>query len=165
MLFNQILKDLKQAQLQKDEIKVSTLRMLLSEIKYAALSLRSNANLSTLTDSAVDNQLGDNLPDDHIITVIQKEAKKRKEAILGYRQGNREDQAQKEEAELAILEHYLPKQLEDDQLQNIVETTIKELGAVKLADMGKVIASVRAKVGSSADGSRISLAVKNKLTN
>lgn len=146
MLIDKIQEDLKQAQLQRDEVKVSTLRLLLSEIRYAQISK------------------GQDLSDPEIISVIQKEIKKRKEAAIGFRQGDRESLAQKEEAEAQILSTYLPEQLSDEELTNLVEGSIKDMGATSITDMGKVIGAVMSKVAGKADGARVSALVKEKLS-
>ena len=125
---NKIQNDLKEAQLKKDEVKTSTLRLLLSEIH----------------NSEIAKPVG--LDESDIISVIQKEAKKRKEAVEAFGSGGRKDQAQKEEAELKILEMYLPAQIEDRELTEIVIQAINELGASGTADMGKVIGAVMGKV-------------------
>lgn len=145
MLFQEIQETLKQAMLAKDEVKVSTLRLLVSEIRNSQISK------------------GHELSDEELIEVIQKEAKKRKESIIGFRQGGREELALKEESELKILEGYLPAQMSDEELTNIVETTINEMGATGMADMGKVIGAVMGKVKGVADGGRVSQIVKEKL--
>lgn len=137
--------DLKQAQLDRNEIKVSTLRLLLSEIHNVQI------------------QKGADLSDQDITPVIQKEAKKRKEAALGFRSGGREEQAQKEEAELAILEGYLPKQLSNEVLTKAVEDSINEIGAKTLADMGKVMGVVMSRVKGQADGNTVSALVRERL--
>lgn len=156
MLFEQIQTDLKEAQKSKDEVKVATLRLLLSELKYAGLADRHNSGENT--------DLGSNLTDEQVITVIQKEVKKRKEAALGFRNGGREESAVKEEAESQILESYLPAQLSDEELTTIVKASINELGATTIQDMGRVIGAVKAKVGQSADGARISSIVKGEFS-
>lgn len=158
MLIDQIQSDLKQSMLSKDELKTSTLRMLISEIRYAALT---NRDKSTEPEGQA---LGSNLPDEVVITVVQKEAKKRKESIEGFRQAGREEQAQKEESELAILQSYLPQQISDQELKKLVEDTIKETSASSMQDMGRVIGAVKQKTGQSAEGSRISQVVKECLT-
>lgn len=142
---SKIQSDLKQAQLSRDEIKVSTLRLLLSEIKNAEIAK------------------GDSLSDEDIVSIVQREVKKRKEAAAGFRSGSREDQAQKEEAEAKVLEGYLPAQMEVEELTKIVETTINELGAVGVQDMGKVMGVVMGKVKGKADGNIVSGIVKEKL--
>ncbi|MBI2338267.1 GatB/YqeY domain-containing protein [Candidatus Daviesbacteria bacterium] len=149
MFVDQIQEDLKAAQLAKDEIKVSTLRLLLSEIKNKEIALRQSSGQASLSDSDV-------------ISVIQREAKKRKEAAEGFRVGGREESAVKEEAELKILESYLPAQLSNEELTKIVEEAIKESGAVSLADMGKVMGAVMGKTGGRADGGTVSNLVKDR---
>lgn len=155
MLTEQIQNELKEAQLSRDEIKVSTLRLLLSEIKNAEISE------------------GNALSDEGIISVISKEAKKRKESVLAFRNGGREESAQKEEAELKILEGYLPSQLSIEELTKLVEEAITELevkglinevGAAGLQDMGKVMSSVMGKTKGRADGALVSALVKEKLS-
>lgn len=145
MLFEQIQKDLKNAQLARDEIKVSALRLLLSEIKNAEI------------------QKGAVLSDADIIAVCQREAKKRKEAILAFRSGGREEAAVKEEKELEILSGYLPQQMEVGELTKIVEEAIKETGANSIADMGKVMGVAMNRVKGQADGGMISSLVKERL--
>lgn len=138
--------DLKVAQLARNEIKVSTLRLLLSEIKNAEISK------------------GGQLTDDDVVVIIQREVKKRKEAATGFRTGGREEQAQKEEIELKILEGYLPQQLSDKELTGIVDQAITEVGASSVADMGKVMGTVMGKVAGKADGGRVSALVREKLS-
>ena len=138
--------DLKQAQFSRDEVKVSTLRLLLSEIKNAEIAK------------------GGDLGDPDIVSIVQKEVKKRKEAAGGFRTGDREEAALKEEAESLILEGYLPAQLQLEELTKIVESSITELGANSIQDMGKVIGAVMAKVKGQADGGVVSVLVKEKLS-
>ncbi len=142
MLIDILRTDLKKAQLDKDEVRVSTLRLLLSELRYAEIKKREGECTS--------------LSDAEIIPIIQKEIKKRKEAALGFRQGNREEGAKKEELEAGILVKYLPKQLSDEDLMVIIERAIEDIGATGTRDIGKVIGQVLEKVGGSADGARIS---------
>lgn len=145
MLADKIHSDLQQAQLKKEEVKVSTLRLLLSEISYAQISK------------------GEELSDAEVETVVARELKKRREAASGFRQGGREEQAQKEEVEADILSGYLPEQLSDEELGKIVEEVIQITGAKSFTDMGKVIGQVMGKVAGKAEGSRVSQLVKTKL--
>lgn len=138
--------DLKQAQLSRDEVKVATLRLLISELTYAKVA-----------------KTADSLSDEDIISVIQKEAKKRKESIESFNKGNRADLASKEEAELAILQTYLPEQISDEELTKVIEEVITNTGAKTPADMGKVIGTVMGKVGQRVEGARVSQLVKDKL--
>lgn len=145
MLFDQLQSDLKKAQLEKNEAETSTLRLLLSEIKYVQI-----------------NQ-GRDLSDEDIVSVVQKEIKKRKEAAVGFRLGGREEAAEKEEGEAKLLEKYLPAQLSDEELSNIVDQVITEVGATNISDMGKVIGMVMGKIKGQADGARVSGLVKERL--
>ncbi|MFH0936674.1 MAG: GatB/YqeY domain-containing protein [Candidatus Daviesbacteria bacterium] len=147
MLLEKIQSDLKNAQLARDEVKVSTLRMLLSEIHNAEIAK------------------GENLSDEDILGVVAREVKKRKEAAEGFRTGGREESAAKEESESIILTSYLPAQLSDEELTKIVENTINEVGAISVSDMGKVIGIVMGKIKGQAQGSRVSALVKEKLVN
>lgn len=146
MLFDKIQDDLKQAQLDRDEMRVSTLRLLLAEVKNAEISK------------------GSSLSDEEIIPVIQREVKKRKEGALGFRQGGREEQAQREESEQKVLEGYLPKQLSNEELTKIVESSINELGAASIQDMGKVMGVIMGQVAGRAEGGTISALVKERLS-
>ena len=155
MLLDQLQSDLRQAQLGRDEIRVSTLRLLLSEIKNGEIAKGGPAGSGSPAGG---------LSDEDIVLVVQKEAKKRKEAAAAFRFGGREEAALKEEAELKILEGYLPSRLSNEELTKLVEDTINELGASSLADMGKVMGAVMGKVKGRADGGTVSSLVKEKLT-
>ena len=162
-MVDHIQNDLKAAQLARDEVKVSTLRLLMSEINNARIALRPLDSSSTSLTAGAQGSGQDSITEDQIIAVIQKEVKKRKEAAAAFRQGDREEQAQKEEAELKILEGYLPAQVSDGELTGMVDQAITEVGATNIADMGKVMGVVMGKVGSRADGGRVSVLVKEKL--
>ena len=146
MIINKISSDLKEAQLARDEVKVSTFRLLLSEIKNAQIAK------------------GGQLSDEDTIVIVQREVKKRKEAAAGFRSGAREQQALKEEAEAKILEGYLPAQLTNEELTKLVEDSITEVGVTTIADMGKVMGIVMSKVSGKADGGTVSAIVKEKLS-
>src|SRR3989338_1272937 len=133
MLIAQIQDDLKNALIARDEVKVSTLRLLLSEIHNAEIAK------------------GEEIGDEDVTLVIQREVKKRKEAAAGFRQGEREESAQKEELEAKVLEGYLPARdasqrdaggpaaLPNEELTKLVEKVINEVGATNMADIGKVM--------------------------
>ncbi len=143
---DQLKEDLKQAQLARDGLRVSTLRLLISEINNAKI------------------QKGMQLSEEDIIQVIRRELKKRVEAAAGFRQGNREELAGKEEAEAEILKAYLPAQMTNEELTKIIEETIKEIGAQDLNQMGRVMNAVMGKVLGKADGSRVSVLVREQLS-
>lgn len=146
MLFDTVQNDLKSAMLQRNETKVSTLRLLISELKNVIINK------------------GIELSDDDVIGIIQKETKKRNESITSFRNGGREDLALKEEAEMKILQSYLPQQLSDEELSKIVEDAISATGATVISDMGKVIGVVMSQIKGRADGGRVSAVVKGKLS-
>lgn len=146
MLIDKISTNLKEAQLARDDVRVSTLRLLISEIHNLEI------------------QKGGKLSDQDFLVVVGREAKKRKEAAAGFRAGGREETALKEEAELKILEEYLPKQVSNEELTKIVLETINEVGAKSMADMGKVMGAVMAKVTGRADGTTVSNLVKERLS-
>lgn len=145
-MLSQIQEDLKKAQFERDEVKVGTLRLLLSE----------------LHNMEIQKQTG--LSEQDIMLALQKEVKKRKEAVEGFRAGGREDQAQKEEAEAKILESYLPEQLSNEELTQIVDQAINKVGAKSLAQMGRVMSEVMARVKGQADGGAVSNLVRQKLS-
>lgn len=146
MLIQKLQEDLKQAQLSREETRVLTLRLLLSEIKNTEISK------------------GVELTDPEVVSVIQKEAKKRRESIESFNKGGREDLVVKEEAELTILQAYLPEQMPNEELTKIIEETINEVGASSPADMGKVMSNVMNKVVGRAEGRVVSQLVKERLS-
>lgn len=146
MLTSQIQEDLKKAQFERDELKVGALRLLLSELHNMEIQKQKE------------------LSEEDIIATLQKEIKKRKEAIVGFKAGGREDQAQKEEKEAKILADYLPEQLSNEELTHIVDQAINELGAKSLNDLGRVMSEVMVRVKGQADGGAVSNLVRQKLS-
>lgn len=139
--------EVKQALKAKDTLKLSVIRMLISEIKKVQIDKKKE------------------LSDEEIVEVIQRYAKQRKESIKQYKDVGREDLAQKEEKELEIVSKFLPKQLSEEEIVKIVEQVIKETVASSMRDMGKVMKIVMEKVKGRADGSIVSKIVKEKLSN
>jgi len=103
------------------------------------------------------------LSDEDVVKLIAKYAKQREDAKVQFASGGRMDLVEKEDAELAIIEPYLPKQLSDNELENKLKEIIVECGATSMKDMGKVMALAKEKIGSSADGGRINIIVKTLL--
>jgi hypothetical protein len=95
--------------------------------------------------------------------VLQRERKKRIEAAEAFRAGDREEQAEKEEAELDVLEEFMPEPLSEDELEEIVDDVIAEVGATSMRDIGRVMADVMPQVAGRADGSAVSQLVREKL--
>ena len=145
-LFTKIQQDLTDSLKQKNEIKTSTLRLVISEIGNARIEKRAD------------------LTDEDIVQVISKEAKKRQESIAAFKQGERADLAEKEEKELLILKTYLPEPISDEELLKIVDSQIAEIGAKDIKDLGKVMSAVLSKVKGRADGGAVSAIVKSKLS-
>jgi uncharacterized protein YqeY len=149
MLKQQLDKDLKVALLSGDKDRATTLRGLKSVILYAevAKGLREEG-----------------LPDDEILVLFAKEAKKRQESADLYTKGDSPERASKELAEKAIIEEYLPQQMSDEELKSLIEMVVSELGVSTMQQMGQVIGAVKQKTEGRADGSRIAQFVKERLT-
>jgi len=103
------------------------------------------------------------LSDDEALQVLQRERKKRVEAAEAFRSAGREEQAAKEEAELEILEEFMPEPLSEDELERIVDDAIAENKATSMRDMGRVMADVMPQIAGRADGSAVSQLVREKL--
>ena len=144
-LKDQLEADLKAAMKQKDVLKVSVVRMLKSAIKYREIEV-----LKTLDDAGIQ-------------AVVGSEIKRRRDSVDQYRQGGREDLASKEEAEIAMLQGYLPAQLSPGELERIVDAAIARAGAQGPKDMGKVMKEVLPEVQGKAEGKAVSELVKAKL--
>lgn len=125
----------------KTELKV--LRFILSGIQYAEIDKHKD------------------LTDEEIISLLQKELKKRKEAIEMFKKGGRDDLVKDEENQLIVIEKYLPKQLSTEELNKIIDEIISS--SADLSNMGKIIGLVMAKVKGKADGKTVAEAVKQKL--
>jgi uncharacterized protein YqeY len=103
------------------------------------------------------------LSDEEELQVLQRERKKRQEAAEAFRGGGRDDQAANEEAELAVLEEFMPEPLAEDELERIVDDAIAENKATSMRDMGRVMADVMPQIAGRADGSAVSQLVREKL--
>lgn len=137
--------DLKQAMREKDELKLSTLRLLNAALKNKAIALRSG--------EAVE------LTDEQIIEVSGSEIKKRKDSVEAYTAGGRVDLADRENAEIKILEKYMPEQLSDEEIERIVRDIV-DSGA---ADFGRVMGQAMGRLKSRADGKKVGEIVKKVL--
>lgn len=141
--------DVKAALLAGDSLRTDTLRGLKSVILYA--------------DVAAKKRDTGGISDDEILGLFAKEAKKRQESADLYVKGGSPERAEKELAEKAIIESYLPAQLSEAEVAEVIDAIIAEQGAEGAQAMGKVIGAVKAKVGSAADGSMIAKLVKERL--
>jgi uncharacterized protein YqeY len=103
------------------------------------------------------------LSEEEELQVLQRERKRRVEAADAFRSGGREEQAEAEERELAILEEFMPAPLAEDEIEDIVDDAIAEVGATSMADLGRVMADVMPQIAGRADGSVVSQIVREKL--
>ena len=139
--------DLTDAIRQRDQVRSGTLRLALTAI----------------TNEEVSGTQARELSDDEVLKVLAKEAKKRKEAATAYAGAGRPELAAKEEAELAVLEAYLPAQLSDDELATIVAAAIEQTGATGMQQLGQVMKVAQGVVAGRADGGRVASVVKASL--
>jgi uncharacterized protein len=119
--------------------------------------------LTAITTEEVSGTQARELSDEEVLKVLAKEAKKRKEAATAYTGAGRPELAAKEQAELAILEAYLPAQLGDDELTAIVAAAMEQTGASSMQQMGQVMKAAQAAVAGRADGGRVAAAVRAAL--
>ena len=137
--------ELKQAMVERDAPRRDALRLALSSLR------------------AAEKELQRPLHDEEELQVLQRERKRRVEAAEAFRAGGREEQAEAEEAELAVLEEFMPEPLSEEELEQIVDDAIAEVGATSMRDLGRVMADVMPQVAGRADGSAVSQLVREKL--
>lgn len=137
--------DLKSSMKNKDTVKKSVVTLIRSAIKQFE----------------VDNRV--ELEDEAIIDIIAKQMKQRRDALVEFQKAGREDLVAETEAEIEVLKEYLPQQLSEEELNQIVISTISEIGATSMKDMGKVMSAVRPKTKGRADGKLINELVKKNL--
>lgn len=106
---------------------------------------------------------GSKLDDEEVITVLSKEVKQRRDAIIEYEKGNRQDLVDQANNEIQILLEYLPQQLTEDEIRKIIENAVSEVGAVSIKDMGKLMAVVMPQLKGRADGKLVNQIVKDIL--
>ena len=138
---------LKEAMMNKEALRASVLKMLKTD----------------LTNEEIKNERKD-LTEEQTLKVIQRAAKQRKDSIEEYRKVEKMEQVEQEEAELNILQEFLPEQLSEDAVKKIVEETVKEANAEGMKDMGKVMGMVMGKVKGKADGKLVQDLVRAKLS-
>lgn len=131
----------------RDQLRLSVLRMMKSAVKNKEID-----KMKALDEAEV-------------IAVLNTLVKQRKDSVEQFRKGGREELAQKEEAEIKIIEEYLPAAASEEDIRRAVDEAIQETGAASMKDMGKVMKATMARLaGKSADGSRVSQLVKEKLS-
>jgi hypothetical protein len=117
--------------------------------------------LAALKQREVDERIV--LDDSQILSVLDKMLKQRRESVAQFTQGNRKDLADKEEAEIKVIQGYMPAQLSDAELDQLVAAAVAESGAASVKDMGKVMGILKSKVAGKADMSAVSAKIKAKL--
>jgi hypothetical protein len=139
------------------ELELKEARLARAEERRDALSLILNAL------RGAEKELQRPLSGDEGLQVLQRERKRRVEAAEAFRAGGREEQAAKEDYELGVLEEFMPEPLSEDDLEEIIDDVIAEVGATSLRDIGRVMADVMKQVSGRADGSTVSQLVREKL--
>lgn len=132
-----------------DAPRTSTIRMIIARLKEVDIAARPSGI--------------DKVPDEQVAAMLRTMVKSRRESVELYRQGNRPELAEKEEAEIRVIEGFLPQQMDESAMQDAVSTAIAEAGAASVKDMGKVMAILRAKHAATMDLSRAGPMVKAAL--
>lgn len=142
----QIQEDMKAAMRSQEKERLTTIRLILAALKQ----------------KEVDERIV--LTDEHVMAILDKMVKQRRESITQYEAGNRPELAQKEADEIKLIQAYLPAQLSDGEINALIESAIKETGAASARDMGKVMGVLKPKVQGRADVAAVSAKVKDRLT-
>ena len=137
--------DLKEAMKNKEQVRKSVVTLIRAGIKQCEVDTRQE------------------LTDEDIISLISKQLKQRKDALVDFEKANRTDLIEQTNQEIAILENYLPEQLDDVELKEIITKVVEEVGATSMKDMGKVMVKTISLVQGRADGKRINAMVKQIL--
>ena len=155
--------NLQEALKAKEELKTSVLRLLLSSIATKETEKRTKIwkQKSELKTEQLESE--SRLAQEEVIDVISSEIKKRRESIELFTKGGRQNLADKEKGELAVLQGYLPEQMPEEELKKIVKEAIAKTGAKEQKDMGKVMAELVPKIKGKADNSLVSKIVKESL--
>ena len=144
-LKDRLTNDLKEAMKNKEQVRKSVVTLIRAGIKQCEVDTRQE------------------LTDEDIISLISKQLKQRKDALVDFEKSNRTDLIEQTNQEIAILENYLPEQLDDVELKEIITKVVEEVGATSMKDMGKVMAKTILLVQGRADGKRINAMVKQIL--
>ena len=151
MLREQITEAMKDAMRARDTETVSTVRMILAGIKDKDIAARPGGNTGGIGDP-------------EILSLLQSMVKQRRESVALYTQGNRADLVAKEQGEIAVIERFLPKQMDAAETDAAIAGAIAEAGATSIKDMGKVMAALKAKHAASLDMAKAGPLVKAKLS-
>ncbi|MBO8156041.1 MAG: GatB/YqeY domain-containing protein [Bacillaceae bacterium] len=146
-LLERLNQDMKSALKNKEKDKLGVIRMVKASLQNEAIKLGK-----------------DQLSEDEELTVLSRELKQRKESLHEFKSANREDLVDKVQAEIDVLQTYMPEQLSDEELETLVLEAIKEVGADSKQDMGKVMGAIMPKVKGKADGSKVNQMVLKHLS-
>ncbi|WP_226583146.1 GatB/YqeY domain-containing protein [Halobacillus litoralis] len=144
---DRLTQDMKTAMKARDKEKLSTIRMVRASLQNEAIKLGK-----------------DSLSEEEELTVLSREVKQRNDSLHEFKEAGREDLVEGLEREIEILQVYMPKQLTDEELKQIVQETVEEVGATSKSDMGKVMSAVMPKVKGRADGSKVNKLVLHQLS-
>lgn len=144
-LFDTLEADLLEATKTRDEIKTGVLRLLKSALKNQQI------------------EVGHDLTMPEILSVLQKEAKKRRDSIVAYQKAGREDLVREEEQELAVIDTYLPESASEEEISKVVDEAIESTKAKDMSQMGQVMGQAMVKLQGRADGNQVSAIVRDKL--
>lgn len=145
MLKEKLMEDLKVSMREKNEIRKNTVQM----VRAAILQIEKDKGIT--------------VEDDKIIEIIAKEVKVKKDALVDFEKANRNDLIEQTNQEIAVLQEYLPKQLSKEEIKEILEKVISDVGATSMKDMGVVMKEAKARIGAGADGKTINEVVKELL--
>lgn len=151
MIRTRLTEELKAAMKGKDKCAVSTLRLILAALKDRDIAARTKGK-------------SDGIGDDEILDVLQKMVRQRQESIALFQKGNRQDLADKEAAEIAVIERFLPKQLDDAEIRGAVDDVIGELEASTIKDIGRVMGVLKERYTGRMDFGRAGALVKERLS-
>ena len=150
MLRDDLQNALKEAMKEKNMPVVSAVRMIIAGLKEKDVEARGKGK-----EKAEDSEL---------LAMMQTMIKQRNESVKIYTEGNRPELAQKEQEEIKVIERFLPKQLNDDEVENVVKETISSIGASSVKDMGKVMAQLKAQYAGQMDFGKASTVIKSLLS-
>jgi uncharacterized protein YqeY len=151
MLRSRLNDDLKASLKAKDQIAVATLRLILAALKDRDIAARGEGNC-------------DGIGEEEILLLLQKMIRQRRDAIVLYQQGGRDELAEREAAEIEVIQRFLPKQLSVEEMQGAIEGVIDELEANSIKDMGRVMSILRERYGGRMEFTKASTVVKQQLS-
>ena len=147
LVLEKLIQDMNDALRSGDKLRLGVIRLLRAQLKNAAI------------------QHGRELTEDEVLSVLSSAVKMRKEAIEKFREGQRQDLVEKEQAELDIICSYLPEPLSEEQISELIDTVMHEVGAMGLPDLGSVMKEIMPQVRGRADGGVVNKLVREKLQN